>query len=62
MFQVKIKPSYIILLLLIVTYITVGLYMKYTKETSLNRHQGETKAVVTEFYSINFVFYYRYDF
>lgn len=58
----KIKPAYLILLLLIVTYVVVGLLMKHSREDSLNKNSDETKAVVTEFYSISFSFYYKYDF
>ena len=36
--------------------------MKHSREDSLNKNSDETKAVVTEFYSISFVFYYKYNF
>lgn len=49
-------------ILFISIYISIGLIIRYIRDDSLNKNSVETKAVVTEFYSISFTTYYEYNF
>ena len=59
---IKIKPHYLWLLLFVVGYVIIGLILKDERRKSLYENRNETTAVVSDFYSINFVYYYKYTF
>ncbi|MDE5821762.1 MAG: hypothetical protein K2H63_04665 [Paramuribaculum sp.] len=46
----------------ILTYCIVGLVLKDQRTKSLQEHRIEAQAVVSEYYSISFTFYYKYKF
>lgn len=46
----------------ILTYCIVGLVLKDQRTRSLRDHRIEAQAIVSEYYSISFTFYYKYKF
>ncbi len=55
----KIAPYFIILILV---YVFIALLLQGNRDKSLRENRSNTKAIITEYYSINFVFYYKYEF
>ena len=49
-------------IVVILTYCIVGLVLKDHREKSLREHRKEAQAIVSEYYSISFTFYYKYKF
>ena len=49
-------------ILFILIFLGIALIIRYIRDDSLNKNSVETKAVVTEFYSIRFITYYKYNF
>ncbi|MBD5364594.1 MAG: hypothetical protein HDR79_06555 [Bacteroides sp.] len=46
----------------ILTYCIVGLVLKDQRTKSLREHRIEAQAIISEYYSISFTFYYKYKF
>ena len=49
-------------IVVILTYCIVGLVLKDQRTKSLREHRIEAQAIVSEYYSISFTFYYKYKF
>ncbi len=49
-------------ILLVLVYVCVALIIRDNREKSLRENCSYANAVITEYYSINFAFYYKYEF
>lgn len=50
------------ILLFILVYVCIAIIIKGNRTKSLRENYSYTNAIVTEYYTISFVFYYKYEF
>jgi hypothetical protein len=56
------RKTILYFILLVLVYVCIALIIRGNTEKSLRENCSYTNAVITEYYSISFVFYYKYEF